>query len=101
MVSYQQVNVTTMGTRMAPSFVNLFMGKLEREFLLTPDVKSREWWRFIDDIFPFGRTTNHHYEILLRASTVTTPPANLLLPGQHKKSRFRHDCLPGKRLDQN
>ena len=39
-----------MGTRMAPSYANLFMGKLEREFLLTQDLKLQVWWRFIDNI---------------------------------------------------
>ena len=48
---YLQVHGTAMGTRMAPSYANLFMGKLEREFLLTQDLKPRVWWRFIDDIF--------------------------------------------------
>ena len=59
---YLQIHGTAMGTRMAPSFANLFMGKLEREFLLTQDVKPREWWRFIDDIFAIWT----HGESLLR-----------------------------------
>ena len=40
-----------MGTRMAPSYANLFMAKLEREFPQTQDKIPREWWRYIDDIF--------------------------------------------------
>ena len=48
---YLQVHGTAMGTRMAPSYANLFMGKLEREFLLTQDLKPQVWWRFIDNIF--------------------------------------------------
>ena len=32
---YRQIHGTAMGTRIAPSFTNLFMGKLERELLLT------------------------------------------------------------------
>ena len=42
---------THMGTHMAPSYANLFMGKLEQEFLQTQDKKPRVWWRYIDDIF--------------------------------------------------
>ena len=61
-----------MGTRMAPSFANLSVGRLERKFLLTQNVKPREWWRFIDDIFAiwthgelslrdFIQSLNHHH----------------------------------------
>ena len=48
---YLQIHGTAMGTRMAPSFANLFMGKLECEFLLTQNIKPQECWRFIEDIF--------------------------------------------------
>ena len=40
-----------MGTLMAASYANLFMGKLECEFLLIQDLKPQLWWRFIDVIF--------------------------------------------------
>ena len=36
---------------MVPSYANLFMGKLEQEFLRTQDKIPRVWWRYIDDIF--------------------------------------------------
>ena len=40
-----------MGTRTVPSYANLFIGKLEQEFLLTQDKIPRTWWRYTDDIF--------------------------------------------------
>ena len=40
-----------MGTRMAPSYVNIFMGKLENTILQTVDKTPTVWWRYIDDIF--------------------------------------------------
>ncbi|KAJ8017586.1 hypothetical protein HOLleu_44904 [Holothuria leucospilota] len=40
-----------MGTKMAPSFANLFMGNLEKEFLSRQILKPQIWLRFIDDIF--------------------------------------------------
>ena len=41
-----------MGTRMAPSYANLFMDQLERSFLAHPStLKPFVWWRYIDDIF--------------------------------------------------
>ena len=45
-VNYLQVHGTAMGTRVAPSYVNLFMGKLEWEFLWTQDKIPRVWWRY-------------------------------------------------------
>lgn len=40
-----------MGTRMAPSYANLFMGRLEDSFLKKQTLKPLCWHRFIDDIF--------------------------------------------------
>ena len=49
--NYLQIQSTAMGTRTAPSYANLFMRKLEREFLQTQDKVPRVWWRYIDDLF--------------------------------------------------
>ena len=70
--NYLQVHGTTMGTRMAPSYDNLFMRKLEQEFLQTQDKIPRVWWTYIDDIFAiwdhdepslkvFIENINHHH----------------------------------------
>ena len=48
---YLQIHGTAMGTKMAPSFANLFMGNLEKEFLSRQNLKPQIWLRFIDDIF--------------------------------------------------
>ena len=48
---YLQVLGTAMGTCMTPSYANLFMGKLECEFLQTKDEVPLVWWRYTDDIF--------------------------------------------------
>lgn len=47
-----------MGTRMAPSYANLFMTSTESSFLESERLKPLVWKRFIDDIFiiwPHGR----------------------------------------------
>uniref|UniRef100_A0A1B6KRB6 Reverse transcriptase domain-containing protein n=1 Tax=Graphocephala atropunctata TaxID=36148 RepID=A0A1B6KRB6_9HEMI len=49
--NYLQINGTAMGTRMAPAYANLFMGKLEEDFLNSQPYKPLMWLRFIDDIF--------------------------------------------------
>ena len=49
---YIQIHGTAMGTRMAPSYTNLFMAKLETSLLSRPTtLKPLVWWRYIDDIF--------------------------------------------------
>jgi hypothetical protein len=39
-----------MGTIVAPSYANIFMGRLERNLLIQAPVKPLSWVRFIDDI---------------------------------------------------
>ena len=48
---YEQISGTTMGTKCAPSYAIIFLGKLEKDFLLTSDLRPILWWRYIDDIF--------------------------------------------------
>ena len=48
-----QIRGTAMGTWMAPSYANIFMGKLEQELLAQTRIKPTIWWRHnnIDDVF--------------------------------------------------
>ena len=48
---FLQVGDTAMGTKLAPSFANLFMGHLEEQFVYSYHLKPFIWKRFIDDIF--------------------------------------------------
>ena len=47
---YLQIQGTSMGTKMAPSYANIFMGHLEGQLLTSVDLKPHSWLRFIDDI---------------------------------------------------
>ena len=47
---YLQIQGTAMGTKMAPSYANLFMGRLEKQLLQSVTPKLLSWLRFIDDI---------------------------------------------------
>jgi hypothetical protein len=47
---YLQVHGTAMGTKMAPSFANLFLGRFETNALKNAPFKPRTWLRYIDDI---------------------------------------------------
>ena len=48
---FRQVSGTAMGTKMAPSYANLFMGKLESKFLSECTLTPLLYKRYIDDIF--------------------------------------------------
>ena len=56
---YLQVGGTAMGTKLAPSFANLFMGYFENKFVYSYRLQPFIWKRFIDDIFfvwTYGQT---------------------------------------------
>ena len=42
---------TAMGTKLAPSYANLFMSKFEQDHVYTYHLQPTLWKRFIDDIF--------------------------------------------------
>ena len=48
---YLQVGGTAMGTKLAPSYANIFMGDLEKKLLEGYRLEPIMWLRFIDDIF--------------------------------------------------
>ena len=39
-----------MGTKMAPAYANMFMGRLEKQLLMSVTMRPFSWLRFIDDI---------------------------------------------------
>ena len=49
--NYLQVGGTAMGTKLAPSYANIFMGDLETKLLDNCPKKPYFWVHFIDDIF--------------------------------------------------
>ena len=48
---YLQTGGTSMGTKMAPAYANVFMGQFENDFVYTYHNPPLVWVRFIDDIF--------------------------------------------------
>lgn len=49
--NYIQTSGTAMGTKMAPSYANIFMNDFEEKHLKDAPIKPIVWKRFIDDIF--------------------------------------------------
>ena len=47
---FLQINGTAMGTKMAPSYANIFMGKLEKLIIQSAPHKPLSWFCFIDDV---------------------------------------------------
>jgi hypothetical protein len=43
---FLQINGTAMGTKMAPSYANIFMGKLEKLIIKSAPYKPISWFRF-------------------------------------------------------
>jgi hypothetical protein len=48
---YLQIHGTAMGTKIAPSFANLFLGYFEANVLENAPFQPHTWLRYIDDIF--------------------------------------------------
>ena len=46
----KSTNRSAMGTKMAPSYANLFMDRFERAFLAQEPIQPLVWKRYIDDI---------------------------------------------------
>ena len=53
---YTQISGTAMGTRVAPSYANIFMAKFEHENVYPHRTHCLVWWRYIDDIFAIFNT---------------------------------------------
>ncbi|XP_063417483.1 uncharacterized protein LOC134700015 [Mytilus trossulus] len=62
---YLQIDGTSMGTKMAPSYANIFMGQLEKHPLASAPYQPLSWFRFIDDIdFKWIDSQQHLNEFL-------------------------------------
>ena len=49
--TFRQINGTAMGTKMAPSYANLFLGSFEQKALAAVAHPPLIWWHYIDDLF--------------------------------------------------
>ena len=63
--NYLQIGGTAMGTRLAPSYANLFMGYFEKKMLAGAPHKPELYLRFIDDIISSWRRGNVTFWISL------------------------------------
>lgn len=77
---YLQVGGTAMGTRVAPTFANIFMGYFEDKFVHTYPIQPRLWLRFIDDVLMIWE--GGHESLMSFIS---------YLNSRHKNIKFSHE----------
>ena len=73
---YLQINGTAMGTKMVPTYANIFMYYIENTFLSSSNLNPTAYFRYIDDIFliwPHGIDT---LQTFLENANITHPNIN-------------------------
>ena len=83
---YHQLSGTAMGTKLAPSYANLFMTKFEDKYVYTYPQQPPLWKRSIDDIFliwPHGKNS-----LIEFIETQFTQPLSLPVTSQTHRYPF-------------
>ena len=62
---YLQIHGTAMGTKMAPSFANLFLGLFEKNALRNAPFQPQTWLRYIDGIFMIWTESPENLKIFI------------------------------------
>ena len=75
-----------MGTKMAPSYANIFMGKLERQIIESSIDKPLSWFRFIDDIDMKWIKSEKDLKIFITHANNSILPSNLHMKFQNLRS---------------
>ena len=71
---YLQKHGTAMGTKMAPSYANLFLGKFEHDVILNSPYQPHIWFRFIDDIFMIWTDYVNNLHSTIKFTFTHSPP---------------------------
>ena len=97
---YLQIHGTAMGTKMAVSFANIFMAKIETEILSKSVFKPTVWKRYIDDIFSlwdiskadietFIKQANSHHPTIKFTADISDTETVFLYRVVYKGNRFK------------
>ena len=81
---YLQTQGTAMGTKMPPSYANIFMGKIEQQLRQIGGENIFLWKRFIDDIFMVWLGTEEELKSYL--STINTIRATIKFTCEYSKN---------------
>ena len=60
---FLQISGTAMGTKLAPSYANIFLGDFEEEHIYTYRLQPLFWGRFIDDCFSLWQHGMHELDL--------------------------------------
>ena len=74
---FLQIGGTAMGTRLAPSYTNLFMSDFEDKFVYTYREQPLWWKRFIYDIFMLWTHGRDQLDEFIAHLNSVTQPSNL------------------------
>ena len=70
---YLQIHGTAMGTKMAVSFANIFMAKIETEIINHCTKKPLVWKRYIDDVFSLWDTLKEEIKTFIKQANSYHP----------------------------
>ena len=101
---YLQIHGTAMGTKMAVSFANIFMAKIETEILSKSVFKPTVWKRYIDDIFSlweiskpdietFIEQANSHHPTIKFTADISDTETVFLDTVIYKGNRFKEQSI--------
>ena len=91
--SHLETGHTAMGTKMAPAFVNIFMGTLESRILAETNPSPIHWKRYIDDIFLVWTDMKESLEQFIRSINDLHPCINFTIEFSTDKITFLDLCL--------
>ena len=103
-LNYLQTHGTTMGTKMAIAFANIFMGEIEKQILNKSTHKPLAWKRHIDDIISlwhssrdviekFIEQANKHYPTIKFTAEISCTDATFLDTTIYKGERFNKESV--------
>ena len=116
--NYLQMNGTAMGTRVVPTYINLFMNSLEKTYIYPFAKCPRIWFRLIDDIWGILRGTEQelntfvdycnsfqfvkHSVKLHSYLSLRGYPPNLTIPVLHRcNNTTQHEALLTKQKEKS
>ena len=85
---YKQLRGTSIGTKMAPPYAVVFMGKLEEDFIKGQRLKPMVWWRYIDDIFMLWEHGEKELKAFLEALNSCHPTIKFTAEYSKEKINF-------------
>lgn len=85
---YLQVGGTAMGTRVAPTFANLFMAHMEQLHVYPYPLQPSLWLRFIDDIFMIWDHSQTELQNFHQHLNHAHPNINFTMEASHHRVHF-------------